>query len=164
MSQALKEMLEAAEKFIHSKMLGSSDELTPIFDLRDINNNSFVIATPFYGGTPSEVDSCKDAVASFIRNQIIKRQITHYMFISEAWAIKRATYIPGITIRPSQADDRTEVVIAIATDGITHLSSSWTIKRDGSTCTQLIPSELRTVRLHGNSGRFDNLLKPERLN
>jgi hypothetical protein len=157
MNAQLEKMLDDAERYVHLRKVGSKEELTSIFDLRDAEGKSTIVFTPFIGDTMKEVDTCKDVVAHHIRRLIEKKKITHYAFITEAWAIIRAKYIPGVSTRPAEAEDRKEIILAFATDGKVHLSSSWSIKRDGPICTALIPKEIKQVRIHESGGRFDNL-------
>jgi hypothetical protein len=162
MREQLIEMLDAAEKFVRAKRIGSSKELVSMFDLRDADNNSHMMITPFVGETNDEVDLSKDFVAFLVRKYIAEHKITHYMFITEAWSVTRATgeYIPGVSQRPAESDDRREIILADAHDGTTHLSSSWYIKRNGDKCVDIIPIAIKEERHHGDGGgRFDSLLK-----
>jgi hypothetical protein len=150
-------LLDSAEKFIRAHLINSSEELVSMFDLRDSANNSYLMLTPFTS------DKAKDFTASLIRQYITKHKITHYLFLTEAWAITRRTYIPGLSQCPSLSDDRVEIILADAHSSTTHLSSSWSIKRKGPICIDLIPITTKQEHTPGSysSGRFDHLLKSD---
>jgi hypothetical protein len=71
--------------------------------------------------------------------------------------IKRKSYLPGLGPRPSEADDRVEVVIATATDGVAHRYRRWRIKRDGTKCVALVRDDAADEVPAKTHGRFDNL-------
>jgi hypothetical protein len=160
----LHSMLDSINLFVHNALIGSSRELPPMFDLRDAENNSTIVVTPFIGETDEEVNRNKDFTAFLVRKKIIEHKITHYLYLSEGWAIirNRDQYKPGISTTPSNSADRIEVVISFATDGATYLSSSWEIKRNGPVCIALIPREIKLERPPDtHKGRFDNLLRTD---
>jgi hypothetical protein len=162
MKDQLIKMLDDAEKYVRTIRIGSEQDLISLFDLRDDDNNSHILITPFSGDTQEEVDQSKDVAAFLIRQYMVKHNITHYLFLTEAWAITRTKdkYIPGISKRPSECDDRVEMILANANDGINNITSSWRIKRNGSICTDLIPIDIKKENtVDGSGGRFDNLLE-----
>ena len=156
----LDQLLDAAEEHAQRVCIELQQQLIPLFDLRDADGNSYLVAGEFTGDNQDEVDRCKDAFAAFVRGKIAEHGIVAYSFMSEAWMIVRPEYTPGVSVRPAQADDRVEVVIAIATDGADYEMRRWLIKRRGEICVDLLldKSEGETPRPWG---RFDSLLRPE---
>ena len=65
----------------------------------------------------------------------------------------------GMSPPPSEADDRVEVVIVVATDGDNYKSRRWRIKRDGKKAVDLVLDSIEGEQ--GRPwGRFDSLLEP----
>ena len=157
---SLSEMLDIAGKHATMVIIGAQSQMIPLFDLRDARGDSYLVAEQFVGATPADVVDRKDAVADFVREMIVRHKIIQYSFMSEAWMIKRKDWKGGVSAPPSEADDRIECVIAIATDGKDYLSRRWLIKREGETCVDLVlDSDGDTTQRPW--GRFDNLLGGE---
>lgn len=153
----LVKLLNMAERYAKSILVGSNADLTPIFDLRDADDESYVVETPFSGKDFEEVERCKNHAADAVRDLIHKHGIVRYGFLSEGWMIVRQKYIPGLSQQPSEADDRIEVVIAIATDGVNTKQRRWRIKRDGAKCISLALDHTSDERATFG-GRFGSLL------
>lgn len=151
--QQLNRLLDVAEMHARRILISfGADELTPLFHLVCPGTHDYCIATPFSG------DESKDAAAQMVREKIRETGATAYMFLSEAWMITRE---PGYDLqrsqRPTDAPDRIEVVIAIATDGVGYKARRWRIKRGhrGQCVDLMLDSDSLEMR-HGG-GRFDNL-------
>jgi hypothetical protein len=150
-ADALTALLDAAETHAQHVLVDSGqDELLPLFHLCGPDGD-ILVATPFCG------DESKDFAAHGVRQLIRQHRITRYSFLSEAWMIKRKSYLPGLGPRPSEADDRVEVVIATATDGVAHRYRRWRIKRDGTKCVALVRDDAADEVPAKTHGRFDNL-------
>ncbi len=157
---SLTDMLDLAEKHARTVLIERQDDLMPLFDLRDGDGHSYIFGGPFVGQDADEVAAFKDMIAETIRQQIIEHKIVAYLFMSEAWMVVRRN-IPGKKLPlPSKCDDRVEIVMAMATDGVDYQHRRWLIKREGEKCVDLkLDSEGETVT---PSGRFDKLLNPTR--
>ena len=156
---SLSEMLDIAGKHARMVIVGAQAQMIPLFDLRNAEGDSFLVAEQFVGATRAEVVDRKDAVAGFVREMIVRHKIIQYSFMSEAWMITRKDWKQGVSVPPSEADDRIECVIAMATDGKTYLSRRWLMKREGETCVDLVLDVDGPITMP--AGRFDNLLGGE---
>jgi len=155
---SLTELLDLAEKHARTVLIERQDDLMPLFDLRDGEGRSMIFGGPFVGGSQEEVATFKDAIAELIRQKIIEHKIVAYSFMSEAWMIVRPAASPEEL--PSECDDRVEVVIAMATDGVDYQHRRWLIERKGKRCVDLkLDSAGEMVE---PTGRFDKLLNPTR--
>lgn len=158
---ALAKMLDMAGK--HAKTILVERQLpsmVPLFDLRDAEDQSYLVGAIFTGDTPQQVIDCKDAVAEMIRKLIIEHKIVRYAFLSEAWMIvRRNNWKEGISTPPSEAADRVEVVIATAQDRTNYMSRRWLLKRDkrGKAIDLVFGPEMEG-ETPAPSGRFDGLL------
>lgn len=156
----LQRMLDVAGNHARTILVEKQQEsLLPLFDLRDVDGQGYIVGGEFRGDTPAEVIAAKDAVAAFVRRLCGEHKIVQYSFLSEAWMIKRKEWIEGVTPPPSEADDRVEVVIATATDGKDYICQRWLIKRQDGKVIDLVPDGL-TDKIQP-SGRFDKLLDPQ---
>ena len=126
----LAQLLDVAEDHARRVRIEHQQQIIPLFDLRDADGDSCLVAGEFTGDNQDEVDRCKDAFAAFVRGKIAEHAIVAYSFMSEAWMIVRQEYTPGVSVRPAAADDRVEVVIATAQDGEAYLLRRWLMKRD----------------------------------
>jgi len=154
-------LLDAAENQARSVLIGTAEELIPVFLLQDAEGQDYLVATPFVGENADELAHVKDAVAYAVRRFIKTKKIVRYSFLSEGWLIVRP---PGTEYDagppPSEAEDRVEVVLAIATDGVDYQARRWRIKRAGKRCAALVLDSMDDQKGPGG-GRFDHLLTPE---
>jgi hypothetical protein len=161
MTDPLTNLLDAAEAHARGILIGTAEELIPVFMLQDGADQGYLVATPFVGENANEVTHVKDAVAYAVRRMIKAKKIVRYSFLSEAWMIVRSReWQEGDGPTPSEAEDRIEVVMAIATDGVDYQARRWRIKRDGRTCADLVLDSMDDEKGPGG-GRFDHLLTPD---
>ena len=151
MNSDLDRLLDVAETHARNTLvMFGMDELLPLFHLSCPGTHDHIIQVRFSG------DASKDEAAQMIREKIRETGATAYMFLSEAWMVVRKEYTAQ-SVRPADADDRVEVVLALATDGVDYRTRRWRIKRDRrGRCVDLkLDSTGGETRAGG--GRFDNL-------
>jgi hypothetical protein len=158
MTDPLEAMLAMAESHARRVLVGTEDDLLPLFHLDNAKGESIVVATPFTGDTAKEVIQAKNMVADAVRELIKLHDVVRYSFLSEAWmTIRPLGWKEGMGPPPVDSDDRIEVVIVLATDGVAHRHRRWKIKREGAKCVDLILDVEADDEWTGG-GRFDNLL------
>lgn len=154
---ASEEMSRAIEE------IESGGEIIPRFIARDVNNETYMIATPW--GDEKE----KLQTFSLLKIFFAYKQITQYVMISEAWAVtikadpeKSAQQVRKEFLgdmQPSEHPDREEVLVA---QGISHeeqFSVRSTIKRFGDKVECTKPEFLEV----DSTGRINGILPPEDL-
>ena len=160
----LAQMLDVAEDHARTVLVKNQlGSMIPVFDLRDAKGDARIVAGEFTGETPAEVVDTKDAIAKFVRTLIQEHDIVQYSFLSEAWMIVRkapADYIAGVSVPPSEADDRVEVVICTAQSRTDFAMRRWRIKRDKKGCVVDLVLDSNAGEKAKPSGRFDSLLEP----
>jgi hypothetical protein len=158
--ESLGKLLDVAETHARAVLVGSEQQLPPIFDLEGADGQRYIVATPFSGEDADDVIGNKDMVARMVRELIREKGVVRYSFLSEAWMIVRpSSWQDGMGAPPSEADDRVEVVVALATDGVDYRARRWRIKRDGAQCIDLV-FDSQDEEVSSGGGRFDNLLSP----
>lgn len=91
--------------------------------------------TPYIFATPWKDDQEKEAMRTFIRQQIRRYEACGYSFLTEAWmAMAPPDWDPDTPLpkeeRATNRADRQEVVIAFATDGQKRQWRRWHIRRN----------------------------------
>ena len=143
-------LLDAAEQHARQILvICGEDELVPVFHLWGADGRHYLVGKPFDG------ERTKRTTALAVRDMIREQGIVRYSFVSEGWAIVRSKEFITGPVRPSEADDRIEVVVAIATDGVDYKSRCWRIRRHEGRCIDLELDGNQCVAAGG--GRFDNL-------
>ena len=153
MDSVLDRLLNVAEVHARTTLVTlGMDELVPLFHLVCPGTHDYIMQARFSG------DEFKDEAAQIVREKIWETGATAYMFLSEAWMINRPPgYDPATSTRPSAADDRIEVVIAMATDGVGYKARRWRIMRgQRGQCVDLV-LDSKDDEIRQGGGRFDDL-------
>ena len=130
----LAQLLDVAEDHARRVRIEHQQQIIPLFDLRDADGDSCLVAGEFTGDNQDEVDRCKDAFAAFVRGKIAEHAIVISLLVHERGVDDRTT---GIYPQASRFGRRrltiliaSEVVIATAQDGEAYLFRRWLMKRD----------------------------------
>lgn len=146
------ELLDLALTHAKRFLIGEKGaELVPTWMIQG-KDAVLIIGTPFYG------DRSKDMIVSAIRQKLKDEQAISYSFMSEAWASTEDTrHMTGL--RPSQREDRREVVIMNAFDHKGGKMRIYEIKRNAKAIVaDLVLDSEPTTSL---SGRMHNLFDEE---
>jgi hypothetical protein len=155
MTPTLADLAHMAYQQAERILIGSAEQLIPLWHIVPEEGPHVIVATPFQGG-----DS-KDMVAFAIQKLLKEHNATKYAFLSEAWmAVANKEWKDGDT-PPSERPDRIEIVMVMAQgyDEPT-LQRTWKILRgeDGETCVGL--EEMPQPSYEELKSRFANLLPP----
>jgi hypothetical protein len=159
----LDKMMELAKDQANRVMVGTKDELTPIWLLvtekGDKPDDVTVYATPW--GNNRE----KHLVIETMRDVMRERRCTAYSMLTEAWMLR----VQGVGITeenytgptPSESPDRQECVVAMAANkaGEHRYQTLQTVRAADGTCTELRALSAVEDRF---TGVFDNLLDNKR--
>jgi hypothetical protein len=124
MSELTVKLVELAEKQARTVLVDMQHSLMPTWVLIDAKNRISVI------GTPWQNDMEKEFYGKSLRQEMRKRKVVAYSFVTEAW---KATVPPDADltkVRASERPDKQEVVMALASDGQDQEWRTWEIKRD----------------------------------
>lgn len=148
----LNHMLDMAHAQAERVLVGTSEDLMPVFLFINGKGESGVIGAPFR----STIE--KDMVADAARKLFADKQAVAYSFLSEAWmaSVKHQREYDGPP--PSALPDRIEVVMALAETATEMKSRMWKIVRgEGNVCIRLENmGEVGDAK--SLSGRFSGLL------
>lgn len=142
------ELIDHAIGFARRVLIGVPDAtLTPCWLIQGANGNT-IVGTPFNG------DWSKDMAAAAIRKLLKKERAVAYSFVSEAWQSVQNAGEP--LIRPSNREDRREIVMVTAYDRNGGKMRSWEIIRgpDGVVTELKADSPIKGAEYEG---RFFNL-------
>jgi hypothetical protein len=131
--------------------------LIPQWLLVDKRGKVELIATPWSN------ERERDIVAKYLRKHVRESQIEAYSFVIEAWAaIAPEGWKEGDPRLPNwMRPDRTEIVVALATDGSSVECREWTIQRDHlENVRALAPSE-KPADMRKLGGWMAELLSPK---
>ena len=146
----LEHLLDAGEEQARKVMIGSTEQLVPLFHLVRKDGQQAVLGTPF-------ADAKEKQKTLWMMKYIVQGgDVLSYMFCSEVWMAQQDhSWRDGDTM-PSTRDDRFEAVIIQACDRDTEKMRLLAIKRDeAGKCIALdiMPEE----KIGG--GAFANLFK-----
>jgi hypothetical protein len=155
----LDEMIQLAEDQARRTMIGTKEELAPMWLTLDVDGKVEIVATPWSGGHEKEL------TIELMRVSMRARQIVAYSLLTEAWMarasaeeVKTGGYIGK---PPSERADRVEAVVAMAANKAgEHRYKNWqTIRDKKGRCKELRPlvgpeDQLMSI--------FDNLLDDHR--
>jgi hypothetical protein len=111
-------------------------EHIPMFFIR-ISPKKYGLISTIFDDTESKIKAVET-----IRNLCIEANVEYYIFVSEAWQIKRKEIIPDE--KPSEAKDRQEILNIIANNrGGESIAYICRIKRDGDKRSLGKPEKLK---------------------
>jgi hypothetical protein len=155
----LDEMLTLAETQARTVMIGTQEELTPVWLMLGWDGNVEIVATPWFN------DEQKHLVIEAMRLLMREKQVSAYSFLTEAWMARISGKEAGKEYKgppPSQRADRQEAVVVMAANraGEHRYRNYETVRDKRGRCTEL-------RRLGGAEDRissyiFDNLLDDKR--
>lgn len=129
-------------------------QLVPTFHIQYKSGNGKVIAAPWYD------DTTKEATIKAIKKMLRNSTIHSYSFISEAWVAWEDSKHPT-GLRPSDRQDRREVVIISAFDHKGGKMHTYEIKRRSTGVIKNLTFNSVIHNAENLSGRFHNLLKED---
>jgi hypothetical protein len=140
MTEILDTLISDAHQYARSVMVGTKKELIPFWAMvgPDRKNVVAVAATPWCDNAE------KEAMVAGVKQLMREHGATAYSFVCEAW-VSTYKHVPGTPFKrppgtpmPSQDPRRREMVTAMATDGVAHKFTMWSIRRDKrGRCTAL---------------------------
>lgn len=155
----LEAMMRLARDQANRVMVGTKDELTPVWLLVTGAGKIEIFATP-WGNTRE-----KHVVIETMRDVMREKRVTAYSLLTEAW-MARATPEEAkeggyIGLPPSQRPDRMEAVVIMAANksGEHRYESLQTMRAADGTCAELRQLSTTEDRF---TGIFDNLLDDKR--
>lgn len=156
---SLEELLDLAEAQARRVLIGTKEELTPMWLMVDAENRVQVVATPWRDNRE------KHLTVRVMRLSMREQQIVAYTLLVEAWfAVASAKEMGGKEYKgppPSERADRKEAVCVIGCNRAGQsLFRQWEIVRDKrGRCAEL--RRLNAPDDKVTSAIFDNLLQPE---
>ena len=134
-SPNLESMLDRAYTQARRVMIGTNEQLLPAFLIFYQDGTSGVIGTPFQDDTQRQI------VAALMREHMRTRNALAYCFVTEGWqaTIDRDEPLGAKPIR--EREEKKEIVIAIATDGVNQKMRQWGIVRDRRGRCKALPLE-----------------------
>lgn len=119
-------MLELAERQARRVILEEHGQLMPTWCLIDKKGKTTIMGTPW----ANELERALAPV--FLKVQMKKLGTVAYSFVSEAWVSRPPKgWEPGQPhIEPRKDPERSEGVVAFATDGVNRKMRRWLLKRD----------------------------------
>lgn len=113
------------EYAIAKSTIENGDEVIPHFVVQDGKGEIQAIMTPIFD------KDCKAAIASFMKQYVAENDITRYVFVAEAWTIKRDKDDFKEDELPSECDDRIEIVALMGVSHQETVANMAEIERDG---------------------------------
>jgi hypothetical protein len=152
----LAQLVEMGRAQAERILVGTSEELMPIWHIVPEEGPHVIVATPFQG------DASKDMVAFAVSRLMKEHHAVKYAFLSEAWMaqVNKEEWDADQT-QPSLRPDRIEIVMIFAQGHDEKpIQRSWKILRgeDGKTCIGL--EAMPDTDYEELQGRFANLLPP----
>jgi hypothetical protein len=150
----LDKMLELAEGQTRHMLIGTKEQLMPVFFILTGEDEIMIVGTPWRGDTE------KALISAQLREMMKECEAKAYLFITEAWISPQPKGWklgdPDDGLAPSERPDREEIVQAMAVNGFETKFRNWKIIRapDGS-CADL---KLDDKGISVYVSRFDGLL------
>jgi hypothetical protein len=150
--KTLKEIAEHALKTA-KQLIVAEGRLMPVFVLYNASGEQYVV------GAPWNDDADKQIMVSALRGFMAKMQITQYVHVSEAWgaSVDKTTGPELAKLRPSERNDRQEVIVVTASDNHDTVALAEEIIRDAA--GQVSDTKPIWPKLGAITGRMTDILK-----
>jgi hypothetical protein len=128
-------LLQQAEVSARSALIGTREQLRPLFHMIHANGQESVV------GVPWRDDGEKETTLALVRALMRAGDVVAYSILNEAWSATPAESLKlgePLLMAPSEGRDRLEVVIAAAYSR-RRMAAMWRIERDADgRCTDLV--------------------------
>ena len=129
-------LLQQAEVSARSALIGTREQLRPLFHMIHANGQESLT------GVPWRDDGEKETTLALVRALMRAGDVVAYSILNEAWSATPAeSWKLGepLLMAPSEGPDRLEVVIAAAYSRRRRMAAMWRIERDADgRCTDLV--------------------------